>query len=137
MCFVVQDCQYHVVCRVMASWGRQIKHHRILILVKVDLKEIQQWGYRFKRKNKVHHISFLEQSSYLAVRARCKFAFINYLLIIEVHSRQKTYKHPLQHLQEFLFWAYYFRITLNPRTYISFVIHSASFLLYNILIRWF
>lgn len=52
MYFVVEDCQYLVVGRAMVSWGRQIKHRRFLILTKVDLKEIQQWGYKFRR-NKI------------------------------------------------------------------------------------
>lgn len=39
----------------MASWGRQIKHHRILILTKLDLKEIQQWGVQIQEeKNKIN-----------------------------------------------------------------------------------
>ena len=61
ICSVVGDCQYHIVCGVTASWGRQIKHHRILIPTESRLERDTSVGVQIQGKNKANH--FLEQGS--------------------------------------------------------------------------
>lgn len=49
----------------MASWGRQIKHHRILILREIRLERDTTVGVQIQGKNKVYQIIFFFRAGQL------------------------------------------------------------------------